>query len=132
IDIHRRLDSQRTIGLQRTFFHSGGHLGFSITDVNLSAVDVKWTTIQRGGFGQASDGMFGSGIRPSVRTRGMGGNRAIVDDTSSAWILLLHDFEGLLSAKKSSGHAGIQYGTPLFIRQVFERERGRTQSRIVE
>lgn len=61
-DIHGGLSAHRPIWLGNTFCHWNGHFGQGIANVDLATHDVIGTPIQRQGFGQASDGVFGAGI----------------------------------------------------------------------
>ena len=132
LGIYRRLDSNRAIGLQHTVFHAAGHFGGSVPDVNLPTTYVQAPAINGSRFGECGDRMFGSRIRTGIGSRGMCGNLAIVNDPSTTRVLLLHDPEGMLRAKKCSCNACIKHTTPLFIAQVFERDCGRANTSIVE
>ena len=62
VDIHARLDPAGAIGLRHAARHPVGHVGGGITDVDLATGNVPGAAIERGGFGEAGDGVFGGGI----------------------------------------------------------------------
>ncbi len=62
VDIHRRLDFDRAVGLRHTLFHARRHIGRGIANVDLAAGDVVFAPIEGRRFGQPGDGVFGGRI----------------------------------------------------------------------
>jgi len=82
-------------------------------NVNLADGDVVGTAFEGRGFGQAHHAVFGGGISRRLRSRGVGRNRAIVDDAPTLRGLRLHDAEGLAQAQKHARQIDVHHTLPL-------------------
>src|SRR6185312_6446962 len=78
-------------------------LAFDVTDVDLTAGYVKLASVERSGFREPGDSVFGSRVGNRVRPWHLGGDRAVIDDAAAARSLAFHEAHGLLNTEKHAG-----------------------------
>ena len=83
VRLHHRLDGYFPVSLHDTLGHTHRKLGQRVADVDLPAGNVVFAAIERQRFGQSGNRMFSRGVRRGIGARGMGRNRAIIDDASA-------------------------------------------------
>lgn len=132
LHVDGRLDGDTAIGLLHAFLHFPGHGRGGVANVDLTACNVILTSVQSRRLGQPGNGVLGGGVGGGVGAWCLCGYRAIVDDATSAWILLLHDAEGLARAQERPGEVGIHHLLPCIQTEVLQQDRGRTDAGVVE
>ena len=98
LGIHHGFGLDRTVRLRDARLHAPAHGGVRIADVDLPAGDVVGASVERGRLREARHGVLGRRVGDRERPRGMGRDRAVVDDAAAARRLVLHDPEGVLRA----------------------------------
>ena len=123
--VHHRFRLHAPIGLAGQLPRLPAHRGRGVTDVDLGAADGVFASVERGGFGEAEDGVFRDGVRGGVfrssdvrsclmnlleiveKRRltwagGTGGDTAVVDDAAALWGLVFHEPDGCFGALGST------------------------------
>ena len=83
-------------------------------------------------FVRPADGVLGCRVWGWIRTWRVGGNRSVVDDSTTLRVLILHELDGFLRAVKNAVQIDIDDGPPLLYIQVFDRYPWRSNAGIVE
>ena len=88
-----------------------------------SAVDLR----------EPGDRVLGRGVGRGIRARGVGGDRAVVDDAAAARVLALHHAGTPRWVQRNiAGQVDVHDLLPLLVREVFERHRRSAAAGVVE
>lgn len=112
-DIHHGLGRHCAVGLGDAFGHRGGHVRKGVADINLTAGDVEWPTIQRQCARQAGDGVFGHRIGRRAGARDRGRDRAVVDNATAHRGLDAHMAKGGAGAKEHASDVNVGEVEPI-------------------
>ena len=92
LDVKLRLLQHATVRLEcAAVLCAVGHVGDSVTDVDLPARNIVVATFERRRLGQTRNSMFGSRVGGSMRSRYVSRDRTVIDNAASYRILFLHD-----------------------------------------
>src|SRR2546430_9792783 len=76
--------------------------------IDLAAGDVVFAPVERGRFGETGDRVLGRGVGHRIGSRGVRGDRAVIDDPPAHRLLVLHDADRK-STRLNSSHSQISY-----------------------
>ena len=132
LGIHGGLDRSRAVCLQHALAHVGRHFGGRVADINLAAGNVVLPAVERCRFREAGNGVLGCRVGGGIGPRAVRSGRPVVDDTPALRVLILHDLEGLLCAKKRTGNIGIDHGPPVLILLLLQQHTLAAKAGIIE